>query len=342
MTSFIRTTLNPAMYHGHRVKPPFFEGWYFKLVDATEKSMFAIIPGIIHGEDAHAFIQVLDGVSGSTAYHRYKMEEFQAAKKGFHIRIGENEFTQDRISLRIKRSEIRNPSGIMDLTHRVDLYNIEGALQFSGVTPWPVTVTSPGIMGWYAWVPFMECYHGVVSLDHTIAGTLRFGEQPIEFTKGRGYIEKDWGQSFPDAWIWSQSNHFHNPGTSLTASVATIPWLGSSFRGFIIGLWHNQVLYRFATYNRARVESLDIQPDQVNWVISNSQFRLTLRARRVEGGLLKGPTRLEMDKRVVETLNASIEVRLETRSGKILFSDTGRHAGLEVHNSTSLLPVPQN
>ena len=23
-------------------------------------------------------------------------------------------------------------------------------------------------MGWYAWVPFMECYHGVLSLDHTI------------------------------------------------------------------------------------------------------------------------------------------------------------------------------
>ncbi|MCK7537696.1 MAG: tocopherol cyclase family protein [Marinilabiliales bacterium] len=29
-----------------------------------------------------------------------------------------------------------------------------------------------------------------------------------DFSGGRGYIEKDWGHSFPSAYVWMQSNHF--------------------------------------------------------------------------------------------------------------------------------------
>ena len=63
-------------------------------------------------------------------------------------------------------------------------------------------------MGPYTFAPFMECYHGVLSFDHTIAGSLAVDGQELDFTGGHGYIEKDWGQAFPKAWIWTQSNHF--------------------------------------------------------------------------------------------------------------------------------------
>lgn len=29
----------------------------------------------------------------------------------------------------------------------------------------------------------------------------------MDFSGGRGYIEKDWGQSFPAAWVWLQINY---------------------------------------------------------------------------------------------------------------------------------------
>ena len=109
-------------------------------------------------------------------------------------------------------------------------------------------------------------------------------------TAGRGYIEKDWGQSFPSAWVWFQSNHFETPGTSLTASVAVIPFLGGAFRGFIVGLWHERRLYRFATYTGAEIETLDIQPDHVRWVIVDKEHRLELIARRAPGAAILGPT----------------------------------------------------
>jgi len=152
----------------------------------------------------------------------------------------------------------------------------------------------------------------------------------MDFSGGRGYIEKDWGQSFPAAWVWFQSNHFSNTSACITASVAIIPWRQRTFRGFIAGLWLEGKLHRFATYNGARIESLHIFDDHVDWVLRNRQFRLCLSAQRVQGGLLRGPTRLDMGKRVLETLNASVQVRLETIKGRTVFEGLGLHTGLEV------------
>ena len=310
----IKTTLNPSIYHGLKKKPPFFEGWYYKLISADEKLKVAIIPGVIKGNDAHSFIQVLNGVDGKVAYHRFDFQEFKADKDRFFIKINENQFDDSGILLNINSSGGR----------------LSGNITLGSLNPWPVTLTSPGIMGWYAWVPRMECYHGVLSFSHTLQGSLVLDEKPMDFSNGRGYIEKDWGMSFPDAWVWFQSNHFPETNACITASVAIIPWLGSSFRGFIVGLWIDGKLYRFATYTGAKIESLQISDDKVNWIISDRNYRLVLNATRVQGGLLLGPTHLDMGKRVLETLNATVHVRLETKSGRLLFENVGYHAGLEV------------
>jgi hypothetical protein len=316
---FLRSTLHPAAYHGHGKEPPFFEGWYYKLVAATGEHRYAIIPGVFLSRDPeqhHAFVQVLDGASGRSTYHRYPPDAFWAAEGELDLRIGPNRFTAEHLALDIDAPE----------------RTVRGELHFEDPTPWPVTLRSPGIMGWYAWVPFMECYHGVVSLDHRIDGVLRVNGRTIDLTEGRGYIEKDWGQSFPAAWIWFQTNHFDNPGTSLTASVAIIPWLRGSFPGFIVGLWNERILYRFATYTGARIEKLDIGDEAVTWIISNRHHRLEMRAIRAEGGLIQAPTPADMGRRIAESLSARVETALYALEGsrpRRLFESTGRHAGLE-------------
>jgi hypothetical protein len=317
----IYSTLHPEIYHGHGRKPPFFEGWYFKLISADEAGRYAIIPGVSLSGEAHAFVQVLDGRTGRSAYHVYPLTDFWASAKEFEVRIGPNLFTRDRIVLAIDL-----PEG-----------QVRGELMFRAVTPWPVSATAPGIMGWYAWVPKMECYHGVVSLNHTIVGRLAIDGRDTDFGGGLGYIEKDWGQAFPSAWVWFQTNHFDAANTCITASVAVIPWVRRSFPGFIIGLWHNRLLYRFATYTGARIERLDITDDHVTWTVRSRSYRLEMVATRAEGGLLAGPTRLDMGKRVDETLNATVDVRLSTSAGQTLFSGRGRHAGLEVHGELERL-----
>jgi tocopherol cyclase len=310
----LKTILTPGAYHGLNKKPPYFEGWYYKLISADEKHKVAIIPGVILGQNAHAFVQVLEGVSGASAYHQFPFENFTSDYPQFGLKVGENRFNGSGLSVNIDR-----PEG-----------QINGDIQLGSLNPWPVTLLSPGIMGWYAWVPGMECYHGVLSFDHSLHGSLTLNGKKMDFTGGRGYIEKDWGQSFPSAWVWFQSNHFKNASACITASVAIIPWRKHTFRGFIVGFWLNGKLYRFATYTGAHIDSLEIFDDHVDWVLRNRQLRLCLTSRRVQGGLLRGPTRLDMGKRVLETLNASVQVRLETLQGTTLFDGLGAHTGLEV------------
>jgi tocopherol cyclase len=314
--------MNPERYHGKLgdQRAPFFEGWYYKIIDASEKHRYAFIPGIFWSGQPHSFVQVLDGGAAEASYHEFPTDAFWAAEDSFDIRVDDNRFSGQEMLLRIDDAR----------------QQISGAIRFHDMTPWPVTVAAPGIMGWYAWVPFMECYHGVVSLDHTLSGTLTIDGHEIDFTGGRGYIEKDWGRTFPEAWIWFQSNHFESPGTSLTGSIAIIPWLWTAFPGFIIGVWHERQLYRFATYTGAKTERLQVTEKTIDWVVSDREFRLEMFVTQGSGstfGLLKGPDTVEMGKRVAETLSAKVQVRLTEKkdNGRAIFEGTGRHAGLEVH-----------
>ncbi|MGC9523789.1 MAG: tocopherol cyclase family protein, partial [Anaerolineae bacterium] len=229
LSETVRRRLHPEGYQGAARRAPYFDGWYFKVVDAAEQARYAIIPGIsLAKEDGgpHSFVQVLDGVTGDTLYQRYTVEAFAAAADTLDVMVGPNRFTWRGMALDLGSSRLP----------------LRGTIAFRGVQPWPVTLLSPGIMGWYAWAPFMECYHGVLSLDHGLTGTLETGAGAVSFDGGRGYIEKDWGQAFPSAWIWLQTNHFATPGTCLTGSVARIPWIGTAFSGFIVGLlWNGQL-----------------------------------------------------------------------------------------------------
>ena len=282
---------------------------------------YAIIPGVFlddgDGSDSHAFVQVLDGMRAHATYTRYPLADFHASPTEFDLRIGPNNFRADRLALAIDTPDRK----------------VQGALQFTDLKPWPVTLAAPGIMGPYAYLPFMQCYHGIVSLDHGIVGELTVDGAVVDFDGGRGYGEKDWGQAFPSAYIWAQSNHFPTPGTSLTASVATIPWLGSSFRGVIVGLLHEGRLYRFATYTGAQIDHLRLTDTHVDWQISGkvdgTLYRLNMQADRPEGGMLRSPERSAMLARVAETMTASVDVRLTVDGGDVVFAGRGTAACLE-------------
>jgi tocopherol cyclase len=323
MKRWLYETLHPEIYHGHDRRPPYFEGWYYRLINAAEDQRYAIIPGVFLGADGHAFIQILEGHTRRTAYHTFPLEQFQADRQRFEVRVGESIFTRQSLSLALDRP---GPLG-----------QIRGELRLQGGQPWPVRWFAPGIMGWYAWMPWMECYHSVLSFDHSISGALEVEGQGHIFDGGRGYIEKDWGKSFPAGYIWFQSNHFDAPRVCLTASIAMIPWLGSAFRGFIIGLWLNGRLYRFATYTGARTERLALQDERVDWVVSDRRLRLEMQALQAGGGLIYGPTQHNMGRRVDETLDAYLHVRLSERGGRVLFEGHGRHAGLEINGDIQRL-----
>ncbi|MCX6270264.1 MAG: tocopherol cyclase family protein [Bacteroidetes bacterium] len=308
-----RTFYHPERFQGWGKKRRYFEGWYFKVVNAKEDHAFAFIPGIALGNDGNsqAFIQVLDGRKKKSAYYTFDSAHFKASSKDFQLSIMGNNFSENSLQL--------------------DLPEITGHLQFEGMIPWPVRWYSPGIMGPYAFVPFMECYHGIVSMDHSIQGQLEIQGSEIDFDQGRGYTEKDWGRSFPSAYLWLQSNHFSRPGISVKASVAKIPWIRSSFTGFIAGLWIDDHLVRFTTYNQSVLRKCNIDTNKVELIIENMNYRLEILAWRDEATSLASPLRGMMDGRIEESMDAMLEVNLvEIKTQRSVFQDKGRNAGLEV------------
>ena len=320
MIKLIKKKLNPTCYQGAENLSQHFEGWYFKIVDRTENFSYAIIPGIcLHHDNSlrHAFIQIYDGLNNQSHYVKFPTDSFHCIENKFEINIDSNFFSSERIVLNIADSTL----------------NVSGELQFSGLCKWPRTIISPGIMGWYTWVPFMECYHGIVSLNHKIHGSLSINGENIDFSDGVGYTDKDWGKSFPEAWIWFQSNHFSSPNICITGSIAIIPWIKKPFLGFIFGLWHDGRLYRFTTYLGARLICFGVNNNKVHFTFEQKQLVLEIRADYMEACLLQAPTINGMTRKISESINSSLEVKLFSKSkskSTIILEDMGRHAGFEI------------
>jgi len=308
---------NPEQFQGWGKKRSYFEGWYFKVIDATENYAYAIIPGVAMDESGkrQSFIQVLDGKKQTSQYHKFDFESFIPKSGKFEVAVGNNHFSSGSISL--------------------NLPDVTGILKFTGRVPWPKPIYSPGIMGPYSFVPFMECYHGIVSMDHSINGLLQINGELIDFNHGRGYIEKDWGRSFPSAYIWMQSNHFSQPGISVKASVAKIPWMKGSFVGFIAGVWIQDHLLRFTTYNKTVLRKLDISSGKVVLVMENKRYWLKILITSNSSTTLASPIRGAMEGRIEESMLSTIEVNLaDVKTQKTVFHDTGRNTALEIAGNT--------
>lgn len=314
---------NPDHYQGWGRTRRYFEGWYFKVVSPDEQHAMAFIPGISMDEDGkqHAFIQVMDGKACKAEYHRFDIREFRPSAHAFEIWIGNNYFSAEKMIL--------------------DLPEISGEIRFKNPNPWPKMLGAPGIMGWYSFVPFMECNHGIVSLHHELEGDLQLKapslpNKPIRFTDGKGYIEKDWGRSFPRAYVWMQSNHFDTcDRASVMASAAHIPWLGSHFIGFISGMWLEGKLFKFATYTGAR-KSLRIQDEEVELIFKNPKSELRILAKQAAGTALFSPLSGEMRGKIQESLQATLQVEL-LENGHRIFEGNGRNSGLEVAGAVEVL-----
>jgi hypothetical protein len=321
----IKKLEDPIVFQGNKKHKSYFEGWYFKMISADGASRLSVIPGIslsVDKKEQHAFIQFIDGKSAQTWYYYFPIDEFSFSRKKFSIRIGNNYFSADSVYL-----DIQN-----------DSTTIRGCVRMSEQVPFPSKrILNPGIMGWYRFVPFMQCYHGVVSLTHHLAGDLIRDGKTYDFNGGRGYIEKDWGSSMPSAWVWMQSNHFSNENSSFMLSVANIPWLGKSFTGFLGFLWHDSTLYRFATYTHARISILESGEDHVKISIRDKKFSYEIVAVRKASGLLKAPVNGGMDRRIPESIDANLSLLVKDRFGNILLTDSTSIAGFELVGNQEML-----
>ena len=284
--------LNPfddARQHASR-RRPFFEGWYFK--HAGESCAFAAIPGIYRGQDKsqdHAFVQILFSSPPENRFVPYPVEAFLCEEQGFEVRIGPNIFSLEGIRLSIPE------------------IGLEAALTYDHHVLLQTSLFSPTIMGPFAYLPGMQCRHGVLSLWHGVNGEVCYQQRRLAFSGADGYIEKDWGGVFPESWVWMQCG---NHDVTLMCAVATIPLKPIHFTGVICVLRIGTKQFRFATYNGVHISRLDLKADAVRVEMERKGQRLSIEACNNEFGFLQAPSRTGMDRRISESVSARFRVEM--------------------------------
>lgn len=210
-------------------KNGFFKGWYFK--HQSGDKMISFIPGVHIPQKGKpfAFIQII--TNDQSHFIKYPFNQFYAAKNRLYIKIGNNIFSKEGVFLSITSPILR----------------VKGRITYGKFTP-----IKYNIMGPFSLIPNMECNHGIVSMNHMTHGSIKINDNTISFNAGNGYIEKDWGCSFPKSYTWVQCNDFRD-NTSIVVSTAHIPFCGHSFKGLIAVVSYKGKEYRFATYNGGKI-----------------------------------------------------------------------------------------
>lgn len=306
---------NPDLFQGQKylnTNKNYFEGWYFKNTNKEEGISF--IPGInINDKYKKAFIQVI--TNNSSYYINYHLDDFKFNFEPFCIKIGNNIFSKESIHIEIK-----------DDTQNLKIY---GDIKYSGSRNINTNFLSPNIMGPFSYIPFMECNHAIISMQNKIQGFISINNNKINFNNDIGYIEKDWGCSFPKSYIWCQGNNFQKSNASFMLSIADIPFKFLNFRGIICVLIINNQEFKFTTYNNTRIIQYDIEDSSFNITLRREDYDLNIKSKYDTGIKLIAPVKGKMEKNIFESITSLITVTLK-KNNKIIFSDTSTNSGLEI------------
>lgn len=264
-----------------------FEGWYFKHQKGDD--MVAFIPG---QAESGAFIQLIS---------REGARQFDIAKW--------------TVSDGIIRAD---QCWFSRLGCHIALPGIRGEIAYGPFTP-----LCSDIMGPFRFFP-MECRHGVLSMVHTLRGSIRIDGHLHSFDGGVGYVEKDSGTSFPRSYLWMQCNDFPKP-CSIMVSIAHIPFCGSAFCGCICAILYHGREYRLATYKGVRIRSFT--PEHI--CLSQGSLLLELDITPSHAGHpLRAPKHGKMSSTIRESGNAHLRARLWKR-GNPIFDLQSDHAAYE-------------
>lgn len=313
----IKQALNPNIYHGFNKNGPFFEGWYFK-VTTVEGISFAFIPGVFIAQNPSnnfSFIQVFEGNNASMNFIRFPYDSFGASRSSFKISISDNSFSMEELALNIKDDNIR----------------CEGKLVFRDIQEWKGSIINPGSMGFYNYLPFMQCYSQVCALSGKLKGHLTLNEREYNFSEGKLYIEKNWGKSFPYSYIWCQCNYFQEQSLSITCSIAHIPMPKGSFTGFLIGVYFQNRLIKFTSINRSEL-SIDFSDNTVTLTSKNSRYTVIIKCTYNEDDfvMLYAPLEDSMIPTAKETITGTAKlILLDNKTNLVVTESYGLCAGVE-------------
>ena len=307
---------SPARYHGKPSSRPYFEGWYFK--HACPDGVFVAIPGVFRGADLSkdfAFIQLIFGSAPKSYFLSYPISEFSCDARPFELCIGGSCFSEKEMNLSIPE------------------IGLTAELQYNDHISLKTNIVSPSIMGPFSYLPKMQCNHGILSLWHRVSGSVCHEGECLNFDNADGYIEKDWGEEFPESWIWLQCGSGKD---ALVCAIARIPIKTIRFTGLIAVLNSRGRQLRFATYNGGKVLGISKGEEGLTIELKRGHTRLCVIARNASFGSLMAPSKTGMDREILESDNSVCDVSV-CHGTETIYSGHFEHGGLEMLKPEMLL-----
>jgi tocopherol cyclase len=288
-------------FHGINKNRSYFEGWYFK--HQNEGKTIAFIPGVNFDAEGKksSFIQVITDQLSACANYPYS--DFHVCPRKLAVRLGHSRFSERGVKIDIDTPAVK----------------CKGAITYGPLRP-----IKSDIMGPFRFVPFMECNHGVISMKQSLNGSLKLNGTTIDFDGGTGYIEKDWGSSFPKSYLWTQCNHFSDASCSIMVSIADIPFIGLNFQGCIGIVQFRGQEYRFATYSGVQI----IRSDETGFILKQRDCLLEADLSLNSAQKLFAPKTGTMSRVIRENPSCRARFRFY-RGGILLFDLQSDDAGFE-------------
>lgn len=281
---------------------PYFEGWYWKH-QTRQGQTLALIPAF-HIDSEGRRTASLQVISKEQAWWlEYPASQLQVSRRPLQVRIGQSGFDIRGIGLQIRQEGL----------------SLHGALGYG-----PFTVLRSDIMGPFQLFAGMQCSHGVISMGHSLKGTLELNGERLDFTDGIGYIETDRGRSFPSAYLWTQCVWDGPEPGSLMLAIAAIPLPVGGFTGCICSLFYRGREYRLATYRGAKIEAWSSS----GAVIRQGKYRLEAQLLHERRQALRAPVEGRMERTIHESLCAEVRYRF-WHGGCLLFQHTDSNASFE-------------
>jgi len=287
-----------------------FHGYYIKC--QSKDNTIAIIFGKTNDK---AFIQII--TEDETFNADFAKKDCKIAKRKFDFKVASNHVTEEGMTLDIKNKTLEVKGDI----------KFENFDKLVGEKKKWRKYAGESIMGPFQYLPFMECRHMIVSMQHRICGQITINNKTYDFQGGIGYIEGDRGTGFPRKYFWTQAHH---DDISISASAAIIPYLGIRFKGTICVIKQGSREYRLATYRQAKVK----QFTQNYLFIKQGKYKLIINVLDNKTSLpLFAPTKGQMNRVIHESVARTVHYKF-TKGNQTLLDFTTDRAAIEFSDIT--------
>lgn len=289
-----------------------FEGWFVKAYSKKNELMFSVIWGYSTNENnKHGFIQFQNNLTHDTAYVSYPFSEVGFSENPFILKIGDNELSKNKMILNFETNNLK----------------IKSKIFFGDFQVLKTSFLKPNIMGVLTYFP-NECNHSIISMKHSVDGKIKIGPSIYNINNAVGYIEKDWGTSFPKNYVWLQANDWKD--SAVVFSYATVPILGRYGKGFFLVLHHNKKEYRFSSIELSFLEYFQVSKDSFKAIIKKGDISVCIKAKQLNPVSLASPKKGEMNSLIKESLDGILKLTLKIKNKKVIELFTNK-ASIDVH-----------